>query len=264
VGERLWPFLIPGALVLAVRLVDGRLWRVNTVSVVLLCLSVPLGMVVPMAVLGSPMGYLRYLVYVLFAAAGWGLYEIALSRRRRRAVALVLGGWILAVPATVWMMASPSYGLEERYEVSALAHGVNAFQTYHKDTVGTRAPIAEYLNRTILPRGEKVLFDFFLGAPIAMQVKPEYAERLVVTYDRSFKAALAHPARHGVRYMLLPNPGSAPQDAVARTYPRLWDGDEPGFRLKRRLFSPQAVSKPEEWRLYEVLAGWRKATGGAG
>ena len=33
VGERVFPFLIPLAFVLLVRLVDGRLWRVNTLSV---------------------------------------------------------------------------------------------------------------------------------------------------------------------------------------------------------------------------------------
>ena len=59
------------------RLVDGRFWRINTLSVTLLGLSVPLGMVVPLAIVGSPMGFLRYSIYPLFVAAGWGLYEIA-------------------------------------------------------------------------------------------------------------------------------------------------------------------------------------------
>ena len=43
VGERVFPFLIPLALILLVRLVDGRFWRVNTLCVTLLGLSVPLG-----------------------------------------------------------------------------------------------------------------------------------------------------------------------------------------------------------------------------
>ncbi len=114
VGERVFPFLIPLALILLMRLVDGRFWRVNTLCVTLLGLSVPLGMVVPLAILGSPMGFLRYLVYPLFVAAGWGLYEIAISRRRRAAVALILGGWLAAVPAALWIMTDARLGPEEQ------------------------------------------------------------------------------------------------------------------------------------------------------
>ena len=123
VGERVFPFLIPLAFVLLVRLVDGRLWRINTLSVLLLGLSVPLGMVVPLAIVGSPMGFLRYLVYPLFVAAGWGLYEIAISRRRRTAVALILAGWLVAFPAGLWIMSDPRLGPEEHLELEAVADG---------------------------------------------------------------------------------------------------------------------------------------------
>ena len=50
---------------------------------------------------GQSFGWLRYFMYPLFVAAGWGLYEVASSKRRNIATALVLTGWLLvAVSAT--------------------------------------------------------------------------------------------------------------------------------------------------------------------
>jgi hypothetical protein len=243
VGERIAPFLIPLASLLLVRLVDRRLWRINTLSVTLLAFSVPLGMVAPMAVLGSPMGYLRYLVYPLFVAAGWGLYEIAISRRRRTAVALILAGWLMAIPAGLWIMSNPRLGLEEHAELKALAKGLDG-----TDLVRTHAPIARYLEAHILPHGRNVLFDSVAGgAMIAVQVRRAYVGRLILTSDRRFKDALKHPGSHGVGYFLMPDPGRTTNAAIGRAYPRLWDGKQPGFRLVTTL-----TTRLEKWRIYAV------------
>jgi 4-amino-4-deoxy-L-arabinose transferase-like glycosyltransferase len=258
VGERVFPFLIPLAFVLLVRLVDGRLWRVNTLSVLVMGLSVPLGMVFPLAVLGSPMGFLRYLVYPLFVAAGWGLYEIALSRRRRTAVALIIVGWLAALPAGLWIMSNPSLGPEEHVEVEAVVQGFDG-----TDTVDVEAPVARYLEADILPRGRNVLFDSVAGgAMIAVQIRPAYIGQLIVTADRRFKDAVAHPGSHGVGYFLMPDPTGTPTAAIGRTYPRLWDGKQPGFRLVKTV-----RTKIETWRIFAVQPSERRATtlrGGAG
>jgi hypothetical protein len=243
VGERVYPFLIPLAFVLLVRLVDGRLWRINTLSVTLLALSVPLGMVVPMAVMGSPMGFLRLLVYPLFVAAGWGLYEIAMSRRRRTAVALILAGWLAAVPAGLWSMTDPSLGLEERGELKALAEGVDGI-----DSVDTAAPVARYLEDHILPEGRNVVFDSVAqGSMVAVQLRPAHVQQAIVTSDRRFKDAIAHPGSHDVGYFLMPDPAGTPTAAIGRAYPRLWDGRQPGFRLVKTL-----ATRLEKWRIYAV------------
>jgi 4-amino-4-deoxy-L-arabinose transferase-like glycosyltransferase len=161
VMERTWMFLVPMAFVLVVRIVDQRLWRINTVSAVLLALSVPFGMVAPMAYIGSPMGYARYLMYPLFAAAGWGLFEIAVSSRRRRATALVLAGWIAAIPSCLWLMSNPVLGVQEHPELKALLHGRNAQQLGPGvwagaggagDPVATRAQLTRDLEREVLAR----------------------------------------------------------------------------------------------------------------
>ena len=246
VGERVFPFLIPLALILLMRLVDGRFWRVNTLCVTLLGLSVPLGMVVPLAILGSPMGFLRYLVYPLFVAAGWGLYEIAISRRRRAAVALILGGWLAAVPAALWIMTDARLGPEEHLELKAVAHGLDG-----DDSVGMRASVARYLESEILPEGRSVVFDSVAGGSmIAVQIRPAHISQLINTFDRRFKEAIANPGSHDVAYFVMPDPAGTPTAAIGRAYPRLWDGGQPGFRLVKTLATPL-----EKWRIYAVQPG---------
>jgi hypothetical protein len=254
VGERVFPFLIPLAFVLLARFVDGRLRRINSLSVVVLGLSVPLGVVVPMAVLGSSMGFLRYLVFPLFVAAGWGLYEIALSRRRRAVVALILSGWLVAVPAELWVMSDPGLGPEEEWELTGLFKGVEG-----QDAVGMRAPVASYLQARVLPDGKDVVLDSVAGGSmIAMQIRPANLRQLILTSDRRFEAALAHPGGHDVGYFLMPDPAKAPQAAIGRRYPRLWSGQHPGFRLVKTIAVPCAARVcrgQERWRIYSVAPG---------
>jgi hypothetical protein len=243
VGERVFAFLIPLASILLVRLVDGRFWRINTLAVTLLGLSVPLGMVAPLAFIGSPMGFLRYLVYPLFVAAGWGLYEIAMSRRRRAAVALILAGWVAGLPAAIWIMSSPRFGLEERGELEAVAHGIDG-----ADSVDIAAPVARYLEAHVLPTGQKVVFDSVAqGAMVGLQIRPAHMSQVITTSDRRFKDAIAHPGSHGVGYFVMPDPEGTPTAAIGRAYPRLWDGGLPGFRLVATL-----ATELEQWRIYAI------------
>ena len=257
VGERVFPFLIPLGFVLLARLVDGRLWRINSLSLVVLGLSVPLGMVVPMAVLGSSMGFLRYLIFPLFVAAGWGLYEISLSRRRRATVALIVAGWLVAIPAELWIMSNPRLGREEVETVEAVVHG------FHREDPVMRRPVARYLEAHVLPNGRHVLVDAARGgSEIASQIRPEQTGQLILTYNRRFDAALERPGSHDVGYFLMPDPVLAPQAAIGRIYPRLWKGEQAGFRLVKTLPTPL-----EDWRIYAVLPGFRGAprtTGGHG
>jgi hypothetical protein len=214
-------------------------------------LSVPLGMVAPLAILGSPMGFLRYLVYPLFVAAGWGLYEIAISRRRHTAVALILAGWLVAVPAVLWIMSDPRLGPEEYGELKALRQRRDC-----ADSVGMRAPVASYLNAHILPKGRSVVFDSVAGGSmIAVQIRPAYVSRLITTSDRRFKHAIAHPGSHDVGYFLMPDPVGTPNAAIGRAYPRLWHGKQPGFRLVKTLTTPL-----EKWRVFAVLRSPRLRT----
>ena len=176
------------------------------------------------------MDFLRYGIYPLFAAAGWGLYEIAASRRRTAATALVLAGWVLAIPACLVVMAKPRLGVQEYPELKALVQGGDALQMGYGDPVVTRAKLAAYLDTRVIAADRRVLLDAYQGAALAAQVRPAHAKTLLMSFDRRFEAALADPFRHRISYVLLPDPAAWPQDAVNRARPRLWAGREPGFR----------------------------------
>jgi hypothetical protein len=249
--KRIAPFLIPGAFLVLLRALDGRFWGVNTLSLVSLMLSVPFGLIVPLVYLGDSYGWLRFFIYPLFVAAGWGLYEITLSRRRRLATILVLASWIVAAPATLWAMADSRTGQEENREVLALVRNENAaqvgFDTAAK-TLVLDAPVARYLNS--MPEDSQVIVDYVKGWAIANQLSPAYLKNiLILTADLRFEGALRDPGAYGVSHLLVPNPAAAPNDRVVSSYPRLWTGDEPGFELVESF-----PDTPQEWRLYKVVA----------
>jgi hypothetical protein len=54
--ERAWPFLIPIGFLLLIRAVEGRLFRANTVSLVLLSTIVQFGLIVPFLYRGASFG----------------------------------------------------------------------------------------------------------------------------------------------------------------------------------------------------------------
>ena len=262
VGPRIAPFLIPLAAVLLVRLLDRRLWRVQSLAAVLLALSVPGLLVAPMAYSGSQMASLRYYMFPLFVGAAFGLYEIARSHLRSRAGMIVLGSWIVAAPACLAAMFAPSLGVQEHRELRAVVHGQENLEAGYYDPVRSRTALARSLDATVLARGERVMLDAFQGAGIAAQVRPDAMRRLlIVTSDRRFKPALSDPARFTIRYVLVPDPKSWPQDAILRARPRLWSGREPGFTLVRRF--PAAGEQPDNWALFRVGPGVpRLETGG--
>jgi hypothetical protein len=251
-APRVWPFLLPSAFVLLARAADGRIRRIETASLVAISLSVTVLLIVPMALLGSRMDFIRYGVYPLFAAAGWGLYEIATSRRRRLATALVLAGWVLAFPAALLVMGNPRLGVQEYPELKALVTGRDALALGFGDPVVTRTKLARYVDARVVAKDRRLLLDAYQGAALAAQIRPAHAKRLLMSFDRRFDAALADPVRHHVGYVLLPDPKVWPQDAVNRARPRLWGGHEPGFRLAKSFPAGPGFDLPENWRLYAV------------
>jgi hypothetical protein len=247
VAVRSAPFLIPIAALLMVRLLDGRLLRVNTFSMLLLACSVPFGLIAPMVFGHASFGWLRFFIYVLFAAAGWGLYEVAKSRRPRRAAVLITVGWALAFPATLLAMSIPRIGREENVVLEALVKGKDARDVGFASALSDMRPVARYLERGPLARGERVLLD--QAWPLLALGRPHHLRTLLVqASDRRFGDMLDDPRRYRVSYLLVPRPESESiLDAIGRARPKLWEGNEPGFTLVQT-FSATA----EQWRLYAV------------
>lgn len=260
VFERVLPFLIPSVGVVVVRALDKRFWRVNTLSLALLLLSVPFGLIAPLIYLGASFGWLRFFMYPLFVAAGWGLYEISLSQQRRMACVAILAGWIVAVPFIVSAMANPGLGQEEHWEMHSLLTGKSAGQiievnqrgedTSFSNWLSELAPVATYLDSGVFSRGQSVALDAFQGSAIAAQVQPRYLGRLLIlTPDRQFVSMIEHPSQYHISYVLVPNPAKVPQDMIDRAYPLLWSGRQPGFVLVHSF-----PDTPQNWRLYALRA----------
>lgn len=254
VAERTAPFLVPVVFLLIIRAMEGRLLGVNTLSLLLISLSVPVGLIAPQIYAGDSFGWLRYFMYPLFVAAGWGMYEIAMSRRRALAAGLVLAGWIVCAPLVFWTMWNPAMGQDEYKQVRGLVRGETAAQVGFGNEIDDSGPVANkvdesnqvavYLN--YLPEDELVALDSLDGWPIVAQTSPERLQStLVLGTDRRFRQLLENPG--SLNYMLVPNPEVSSRDLIVQRYPGLWAGEEPGFTLVKSF-----PDTSRQWRLYEV------------
>jgi hypothetical protein len=241
VWERAVPFLVPVSFLLAVRLLDGRLLRINTLSLLLLSSSVQFGLFPFLLYNGMSYGWLRFFMYPLFVAAGWGLYEIAQSKHRKLAVTLVLAGWMLAAPVIFHAMKDPQLGQEENHVVEALFSG----ERFRDE--GDITPVVRYLETEVFSKHQTVLLEPVGEWPIAMRVSPhDLGEHVIVTRDSEYQNIVEDPTKYGVEYFLVPP--YTPQKDINREHPRLYEGDEPGFELVKTF--PEIR---DQWRLYKVV-----------
>ncbi len=245
---RTLPFFIPIAAILLLRLIEGRLLRMNSLTMTGLALCVPFGLITLQLYDGTSFGWLRYFMYPLFVAAGWGLYEIGKSRRRNLAIGLIFGAWAITAPASLFVMNDPAMGQNEYQVVRSIWTGETAqevgYPLYFEDV----RPVAAAIDA--LGADELVFVDSSNAWTIAGTVsRATLKQNLVFTSDDRFRDALAAPATEGISYLLVPNPAVAPQDLLNGEYPRLWQGTEPGFSLVRD-FDQTGVG----WRLYRVDA----------
>jgi hypothetical protein len=240
------PFFIPILGILLVRAIEGRLFRINTLTMTGLALCVPFGLITLQLYDGTSFGWLRYFMYPLYVAAGWGLYEIGRSTRRNLAIGLVFAGWIIAAPVSLWAMADPDLGQNEHQVVRSIWTGETAaevgYPLYFRDVLDVSAAIDDLSDDAL------VLADSSNAWTIAATVKPETLKHtLVLSSDGRFHDALADPASTGVRYLLVPSPKVAPADLLNAEYPDLWAGNDPRFSLAQA-FDDTGVG----WRLFEV------------
>ena len=247
VAIRTLPFLIPIFAILLVRLLEGRLFRINTATLLGVVLVVPFGLILLQLYQGSSFGWLRYFMYPLFVAAGWGLYEMGISRRRNLAIALVMAGWVLTIPASVVVMNDPKLGQNEYQVVRSLWTGESAREVGYPLYFDDVKPVAAAIDA--LGPSDLVLVDSSNAWTVAATVQPATLKHnLLFTSDARFHDALRDPAANGVCYLLVPNPNVAPSDLLNAEYPQLWAGTQPGFELAED-FSMTGTG----WRLYRVM-----------
>jgi hypothetical protein len=237
--------LVAAALVLAVRRRDvtalvapAAFGSVSVFSAVVLLLH-------------SSFGWLRFQIAVIplaavlagtvVAGAGPGLRRVAPA-----AVAVCLA---LAVPAQFRTLTDTSTGLAR--EESPMLHSTFSPQqaTFEERRslliFHTEREIAAYVDR--LDPGEgSVLTDTAYAYSVVMASRRP--TQFVITSDRDFAGAVADPAGHGVRYLLVPAPELGHADALQARWPGLYENGA-GIASPVRTFEGAYFGS---WRLYRV------------
>jgi hypothetical protein len=170
----------------------------------------------------------------------------------RSLVALAVAGALVvpSLPATAWAMFDPVIGREERQHLVWVFRGAaNEGERQERDRLRSTDAIARFLDGLGQPRGSIILDTFSPCAPFIV-LASRRPHQFVITNDRDFEAVLADPQEFHARYLLLPpREGFGLFDAIARTYPDLYDHGAGLARLTHEFTEPACP----RFRLYEVL-----------
>lgn len=255
-----WALLVPLGALFAIRLLEHRFLTLSTFGLTFLAICVPYGLLAYLIYTHSSDGSLRFFLYPLYVAAGWGLVEVATAAHRRRALAIFLAGWIASAALTVFVVTQNTAGSGvENSELQALASGKEASTTGYANSLRVTGAIARYLVNGPLRAGQHIAMDSGLGWPIAAQVPPRYFREFVLTTDSDFLTELRRPREFSVRYLLEPDPAKTFANPIAEVYPSLWSGRDRRFALCSDFRIPDNGGIVSEWRLYAVEPALRPA-----
>jgi plastocyanin len=199
------------------------------------------------------------LVGLLASPAGsrtWGLSARFTVRHRPSitalsvlAIASLLFSWPTAVQAMYNRTVNPS----EAAALGALGARVTP-RTATKEQrralrrYETEHAIARYLDRIRLPDGTVLVDDF---SAFAVVLASDHPRQFVITADRDYEQILAHPARSGVRYILVPSSQRlGVLDAIVRAYPGIYDTGAGLGELVQEF--KQTGDSGIDWRLYRL------------
>lgn len=203
---------------------------------------------------GQSFGWLRFyigtvpLTVVLGACAVAANGETVKRRVRFRSRTVALGATAVAICLVVQnglaagTLIDPALAREEVQATTILAGRPSSHELTAKQMAVAGAAMASHVD-ALAPGSGTVLIDAATGFPIILQSRSP--TQFIITSDRDFEAALADPAIHGVRYLIVEN--DDPRDAVLRTYPGLAHG---GGDLADLV--AEYASGPHVWRLYAV------------
>jgi Dolichyl-phosphate-mannose-protein mannosyltransferase len=208
----------------------------------------------------SSFGWLRFQIAVIPLAAvlaGTVVAAVAgpaTARPRGRllrhgVVTLVAACLALAVPVQFHTLTDTSTGLAR--EESPMLHSTFSPQqaTFEERRslliFQTEREIAAYVDR-LNPGDGTVLTDTAYAYSVVMA--SSRPTQFVITSDRDFAGAVADPAGHGVRYLLVPAPELGHADALQARWPGLYDNGA-GIATPVRTFEGAYFGS---WRLYRV------------
>lgn len=248
------PFVFPLLIATAVLAARQRRWTALVAPLVLM----PVLAFDDLTLLsGTSFGWLRFQITVIpLSVLLAGSVIAAASALRHRPVAhrgtvlliAVLVGAALPVAAVTLTRAQSELAREESGMLRAafLPDSASESERQQLHTYDLDRQIASDLGAMDLAEGD-VLTDSMYAFPILLA--SERPTEFVITSDLDFQDAVEDPAAHGVHYMLILTEEQAPQDALRREWPTLYE-DGAGIAVLEREWPAGTAA---QWRLYRVL-----------
>jgi hypothetical protein len=209
---------------------------------------------------GSSFGWLRFqITLVPLTTILAGTVVAAMTGRGRTEHRRRFGGHLiatavaaliaLALPVQLRTLTDTGTGLareESPMLHSAFSPNLATFEERRSLLIfQTERQVADYIDS--LDSGDgTVLADTAYAYSVVMCSR--HTRRFVITSDLDFAAAVADPAGHGVRYLLVPAPELGRADALRARYPTLYS-DGAGISTLVRTFNGAFFG---DWRLYRV------------
>lgn len=234
VGDRVWYFSIPLAIVFVIRLIERRVLKRDFLILLLLAASIP-AMQVVLLLKGGTAAWIRYYMYVFPIVAVWAPYEISKMRFRKSGATALLAGLAVSAWVMFGMMNDPKIASDE-YE--AFRHN----KLYAEQQAGKE--VTDYINER-LP-GSLILTDSFSSFRIIMG--SDHPRQFIITSDDDFLKSLESPAESKAEYVLLPNPQAVlTLDSLNQKYPRLYEDGAEWATLEQEFNG--------FWKIYKISGG---------
>jgi len=235
-------FSLPLLTILISRLFTRRLFRRDTVVLIMLSASIP-AMQFYLLLNGSSFGWLRFFVYSFVVAIAWLPYEFAELKRRARSYK----------PTTLLIIVSILISGFVIRDMNNHELSPDEYETFHIENSGTykdlrmAREVSNYLNdkmRAVEPGARPVILTDSYSA-YAVLLNSEFPKQWIITNDRDFNEALLEPQNYNVHYILVSKQIGSVLQIIHEVYPRLFHDGADWVELERDFYG--------EWRLFKVL-----------
>jgi hypothetical protein len=207
-------FFIPLVVILAYRLVKGRLFKWD-LAVLLLLIGSTLAQQVYMLFKGLSAGAVRYFIYPLPVITAWFPYEIQ-RKRSKIYIGLFLSSFLFAdvYLGHAWFKSAAFRDIQEEVTDITFSNVKNPAEDLQRE-------VAKYINSNLAD--SRILMDSVRTYNVILNTN--HPGNIVTTCSYDFKAALNNPRKKRIGYILIPSYQNDfnRQDAVNNRYPQLYE-----------------------------------------
>lgn len=229
-------FAAPLAAVLLIRLIGGRLFRWDTLVILLLFAAVP-GLQYLLLMRESTFGWFRYFMYVFPVVVAWLPYELHLSRARFRRLSngIAMTSLVVTFGLLAYALTNPAITPDE-HNFMTLRTGNASF-----DEIKASRSAAAWMDKHVK---DGIILTDSSSAFIIITNSSNY-KKFMITSDRDFKESLSDPVGRGVDYILVPRPVNGVMNSTIGTeYPGIYEEGRAWLSLVREFEGG--------WRLFRV------------